>query len=149
MSYFLTYFTYGLAVVNFDFLVWDRNPNIRSKSARNLLGTWHLFYHFVTFSKIQSKCSVPYKRSLTFLACFLKKNLGMTWFLENVWGRIMMTLFVEIKFQWRKTYIKYKLSRTKCWLFNFALNAIFSYNLLGLKYFIIRLQIEFDKSWIN
>jgi len=33
-----TFFAYGLAIVHFGFWVWDRNPNIHSKSARILLG---------------------------------------------------------------------------------------------------------------
>jgi len=36
--YFLTFFTYMLAGVHFDFQVWNRNPDIWSKSAQNLLG---------------------------------------------------------------------------------------------------------------
>jgi len=37
-------FTYGLEVVYFDFLVWNRIPNIRSKSAQNLLGKSYWFF---------------------------------------------------------------------------------------------------------
>ncbi len=41
---FQPFFTYVLAVVYFDFWIWDRNPNNQSKSAQNLLRNLFRFF---------------------------------------------------------------------------------------------------------
>ncbi len=41
---FCPFFAYGLVVVHFNFWVGERNPDIQSKGAQNLLGNWFWFF---------------------------------------------------------------------------------------------------------
>ncbi len=59
---FSTFFTHELAVIHFEFWVWDRNPDIQSKSAQNLLGNMLQF-----FSVIKSEISNKSKKIGLFL----------------------------------------------------------------------------------
>jgi len=55
-------FTYGLVVVHFDFWLWDRNPNIKSKSALKL--AWKLILIFFSVLLMLTDLNIlqPFRR---------------------------------------------------------------------------------------